>query len=85
MYLCFRYVKSDQNIIMLNLCGSFVLSYLIFISAVEETGNEVHIYINMYDKNLLIYNMYIVHVNSSQIKQYFQVDKDKDDKCSGRV
>lgn len=85
MYLCFRYVKSDQNIIMLTLCGSLVLSYLIFISAVEETGNEVHIYINMYVKTLLIDNMYIVHVNSSQIKQYLQVDKDKDDKCSGRV
>lgn len=70
---------------MLNLCGSLVLSYLIFISAVEETGNEVHMYINMYVKNFLIYNMYIVYVNSSQIKQYFQVDKDKDEKCSGGV
>lgn len=38
--LTWRYVKSDQNIIMLTLCGSLVLSYLIFISAVEETGNE---------------------------------------------
>uniref|UniRef100_A0A8W8NH25 Uncharacterized protein n=1 Tax=Magallana gigas TaxID=29159 RepID=A0A8W8NH25_MAGGI len=38
--LTWRYIKSDQNIIMMNLCGSLTLSYVIFISAVEQTGNE---------------------------------------------
>ncbi|XP_065940924.1 uncharacterized protein [Magallana gigas] len=38
--LTWRYIKSDQNIIMINLCGSLILSYVIFISAVEQTGNE---------------------------------------------
>lgn len=38
--LTWRYIKSDQNIIMMNLCGSLILSYLIFISAVEQKSNE---------------------------------------------
>lgn len=42
LYVYFRYIKSDQNIIMINLCGSLILSYVIFISAVEQTGNEVN-------------------------------------------
>lgn len=51
----FRYIKSDENIIMLNLCGSLGFSYVIFISAVEKTGNEVGIYTNIYYKKVLIY------------------------------
>lgn len=39
--IIFRLIKSDQNIMMLNLCASLILAYLIFISAVEETENEV--------------------------------------------
>ncbi|XP_065927125.1 adhesion G protein-coupled receptor B1 isoform X5 [Magallana gigas] len=35
-----RYIKSDQNIIMLHLCSSLILSYIIFLSAVELTENE---------------------------------------------
>ncbi|XP_065940926.1 adhesion G protein-coupled receptor B1-like [Magallana gigas] len=38
--LTWRYIKSDQNIIMMNLCGSLILSYVIFSSAVEQTGHE---------------------------------------------
>nr|XP_034314353.1 adhesion G protein-coupled receptor E1 isoform X4 [Crassostrea gigas] len=38
--MTWRYIKSDQNILLLNLCGSLILSYVIFISAVEQTGNE---------------------------------------------
>lgn len=38
--LTWRYIKSDQNIIMLNLCGSLILSYFIFITVVEKTSNE---------------------------------------------
>lgn len=39
--IIFRLIKSDQNIMMLNLCASLIIAYLIFISAVEETENEV--------------------------------------------
>lgn len=42
--LFFRYIKNDQNIIMLNLCSSLILSYIIFLSAVERTENEVHVH-----------------------------------------
>nr|XP_034334209.1 adhesion G protein-coupled receptor B1 isoform X4 [Crassostrea gigas] len=35
-----RFIKSDQNIIMLHLCSSLILSYIIFLSAVEWTENE---------------------------------------------
>ncbi|XP_052697868.1 adhesion G protein-coupled receptor B1-like isoform X2 [Crassostrea angulata] len=38
--MTWRYIKSDQNIIMMNLCGSLILSYVIFISAVEQKSNE---------------------------------------------
>ncbi|XP_052714639.1 adhesion G protein-coupled receptor B1-like [Crassostrea angulata] len=38
--LTWRYIKSDQNIIMMNLCGSLILSYVIFSSAVEQTGHD---------------------------------------------
>ncbi|XP_062601622.1 adhesion G protein-coupled receptor L2-like [Saccostrea cucullata] len=36
-----KHIKNDQNIMLLNLCGSLILSYVVFISAVEETNNEV--------------------------------------------
>lgn len=39
--IIFRLIKSDQNIMMLNLCASLILAYVIFISVVEETENEV--------------------------------------------
>lgn len=39
--LTWRSIRSDQNIIMLNLCGSLISSYAIFISVVEQTENEV--------------------------------------------
>ena len=32
---------------MLNLCASLVLAYVVFISSVEQTDNEVHV--NIYD------------------------------------
>eukprot|EP00105_Crassostrea_gigas_P040575 XP_019924723.1 PREDICTED: adhesion G protein-coupled receptor L2 isoform X2 [Crassostrea gigas] len=38
--MTWRYIKSDQNILLLNLCGTLIVSYMIFISAVEQTGNE---------------------------------------------
>ena len=38
----FRFIKSDQNIMMLNLCASLVLAYVVFISSVEQKDNEVH-------------------------------------------
>ncbi|XP_062598125.1 LOW QUALITY PROTEIN: adhesion G protein-coupled receptor L3-like, partial [Saccostrea cucullata] len=38
--LTWKQVKSDQNIMMLNLCGSLVVSYIVFIAAVEKTENE---------------------------------------------
>ena len=42
LYFFFRFIKSDQNIMMLNLCASLVLAYVVFISSVEQTDNEVH-------------------------------------------
>ncbi|XP_062593926.1 adhesion G protein-coupled receptor E1-like isoform X2 [Saccostrea cucullata] len=39
--MTWKHIKNDQNIMLLNLCGSLVLSYVLFISAVEETKNEV--------------------------------------------
>ncbi|XP_061181184.1 adhesion G protein-coupled receptor B1-like [Saccostrea echinata] len=39
--MTWKHIKSDQNIMFINLCGSLVLSYVVFISAVEETNNEV--------------------------------------------
>lgn len=41
LFLYFRFIKSDQNIMMLNLCASLVLAYIVFIASVEETDNEV--------------------------------------------
>ena len=41
-YIFFRFIKSDQNKMMLNLCASLVLAYVVFISSVEQTDNEVH-------------------------------------------
>ncbi|XP_061181286.1 latrophilin-like protein LAT-2 isoform X2 [Saccostrea echinata] len=38
--LTWKQVKSDQNIMLLNLCGSLVVSYIVFIAAVEKTENE---------------------------------------------
>ncbi|XP_065928643.1 adhesion G protein-coupled receptor B1-like isoform X2 [Magallana gigas] len=38
--LTWKNIKSEQNIIMLNLCGSLILAYVIFISAVEQTSNK---------------------------------------------
>nr|XP_022291075.1 uncharacterized protein LOC111102569 isoform X2 [Crassostrea virginica] len=38
--LTWRFIKSDQNIMMLNLCASLVLAYIVFIASVEETDNE---------------------------------------------
>ncbi|XP_078327322.1 uncharacterized protein LOC144623100 [Crassostrea virginica] len=38
--LTWRFIKSDQNIMMLNLCVSLVLAYVVFISSVEEKDNE---------------------------------------------
>ncbi|XP_062593919.1 adhesion G protein-coupled receptor L3-like [Saccostrea cucullata] len=38
--MIWKHIKSDQNVILLNLCVSLVLSYVIFISAVEETNDE---------------------------------------------
>ncbi|XP_061181253.1 adhesion G protein-coupled receptor L2-like [Saccostrea echinata] len=35
-----KHIKNDQNIMLLNLCGSLILSYVVFISAVEETNSE---------------------------------------------
>ena len=46
-FFYFRFIKSDQNIMMLNLCASLVLAYVVFISSVEQTDNEVHV--NIYD------------------------------------
>ncbi|XP_061181185.1 adhesion G-protein coupled receptor D1-like [Saccostrea echinata] len=37
--LTWKQIRSDQNIILLNLCGSLVLSYTVFIAAVEKTDN----------------------------------------------
>lgn len=58
---------------MLNLCGSLILSYAIFISVVDQTGNEVHIFIALSVRKTLlfkiapklIYNKYIflLHFN----------------------
>ena len=42
VFCYFRHIKSDQNIMMLNLCASLVLAYVVFISSVEQTDNEVH-------------------------------------------
>ncbi|XP_065925905.1 adhesion G protein-coupled receptor B1 [Magallana gigas] len=39
--LTWRFIRSDKNIMMLNICGSLILSYTIFISLVEQTENEV--------------------------------------------
>ncbi|XP_065925841.1 adhesion G protein-coupled receptor B1-like [Magallana gigas] len=39
--LTWRFIRSDKNIMMLNICGSLILSYTIFISSVEQTANEV--------------------------------------------
>ncbi|XP_052693335.1 adhesion G protein-coupled receptor F5-like [Crassostrea angulata] len=36
-----RFIRSDKNVMMLNICGSLILSYTIFISSVEQTSNEV--------------------------------------------
>nr|XP_022310014.1 adhesion G protein-coupled receptor L4-like [Crassostrea virginica] len=38
--LTWRFIKSDQNIMMLNLCASLVLAYVVFISSVEQKDNE---------------------------------------------
>ncbi|XP_078329616.1 uncharacterized protein LOC111112680 [Crassostrea virginica] len=38
--LTWRFIKSEQNIMMLNLCASLVVAYVIFISAVEKTEHE---------------------------------------------
>ncbi|XP_078327350.1 adhesion G protein-coupled receptor B1-like isoform X2 [Crassostrea virginica] len=38
--LTWRFIKSDQNIMMLNLCASLVLAYVVFITSVEQTDNE---------------------------------------------
>ncbi|XP_078328117.1 uncharacterized protein LOC111115470 [Crassostrea virginica] len=38
--LTWRFIKSDQNIMMLNLCVSLVLAYVVFISSVEQKDNE---------------------------------------------
>ncbi|XP_078327327.1 uncharacterized protein LOC111116102 isoform X2 [Crassostrea virginica] len=38
--LTWRFIKSDQNKMMLNLCASLVLAYVVFISSVEQTDNE---------------------------------------------
>nr|XP_034315952.1 adhesion G protein-coupled receptor E3 isoform X2 [Crassostrea gigas] len=38
--LIWRFIKSDQNILKLNMCGSLILSYAMFISFVEQTSNE---------------------------------------------
>ncbi|XP_078327486.1 adhesion G-protein coupled receptor G7-like [Crassostrea virginica] len=40
--LTWRFIKSDQNIMMLNLCVSLLLAYVVFISSVEQKNNEVH-------------------------------------------
>ncbi|XP_052693365.1 adhesion G protein-coupled receptor E3-like [Crassostrea angulata] len=39
--LTWRFIRSDKNVMMLNICGSLILSYTIFISSVEQTSNEV--------------------------------------------
>lgn len=41
LYVNFRFIKSDKNFMMLNICGSLVLSYAMFLSSVEQTANEV--------------------------------------------
>ncbi|XP_078327318.1 uncharacterized protein LOC144623098 [Crassostrea virginica] len=38
--LTWRFIKSDQNIMMLNLCVSLLLAYVVFISSVEQKDNE---------------------------------------------
>nr|XP_022303772.1 uncharacterized protein LOC111111224 isoform X2 [Crassostrea virginica] len=38
--LTWRFIKSEQNIMMLNLCASLVLAYVVFISSVEQNDNE---------------------------------------------
>ncbi|XP_052693361.1 adhesion G protein-coupled receptor L3-like [Crassostrea angulata] len=39
--LTWKFIKSDKNFMMLNICGSLVLSYAMFLSSVEQTANEV--------------------------------------------
>lgn len=46
----YRFIKSDQSIMMLNLCAAMVIAYAVFISAVERTENEVF-YLNR--KNII--------------------------------
>lgn len=53
IFFLFRSIRSDQNIIMLNLCGSLISSYAIFISVVEQTENEVHIVFSHCQGNVL--------------------------------
>lgn len=53
LLLNFRFIKSDTNIIKLNICGSLILSYAMFISLVEQTANEVKI-----DFSCLFTNMF---------------------------
>lgn len=53
IFFLFRSIRSDQNIIMLNLCGSLISSYAIFISVVEQTENEVHIFFSHCQGNVL--------------------------------
>lgn len=36
-----RHIKNDQNIMLLNLCVALILSYVVFISAVEKADIEV--------------------------------------------
>uniref|UniRef100_A0A8W8P2P9 Uncharacterized protein n=1 Tax=Magallana gigas TaxID=29159 RepID=A0A8W8P2P9_MAGGI len=39
--LTWRFVRSDKNVMMLNICGSLILSNTMFISLVEQTANEI--------------------------------------------
>nr|XP_034316959.1 deleted in malignant brain tumors 1 protein-like isoform X6 [Crassostrea gigas] len=39
--LTWKKTKNDQNTMLLNLCVSLVLSYIVFITAVEKTDNEI--------------------------------------------
>jgi hypothetical protein len=61
--LTFRHIKSDQNILLLNVCGSLVLGYVVFLLAVENTGNEVQQLLWICD---LIWHLIVVNDNADQ-------------------
>lgn len=39
--ILYRYIKSEQNIMMLNMCGALTISLVMFITTVEKTHDGV--------------------------------------------